>query len=167
MIDLEQYATTYLELKRHLDKPDAVYSCQLVRRGDDYVILRYVSDHSQRVGDVEIAPGTITYALYRAGRGYVTWRMVAPDGRLKGHLFHICKDIQIGKDQVAYLDLMLDLWIDPSGTMQILDREELDVFAKQGVVSQEDMAWIAAGEAEISAGFSEIAAELEALVGGI
>jgi protein associated with RNAse G/E len=156
-----------MELKRHLDKPDAVYSCQLVCRGEGYVVLQYVSDRSQRVGDEEIASGTITYALYKAGSGYVTWRMVEPDGRLKGHLFHICKDIQIGEQQVAYLDLMLDLWIDSSGKWQILDREELEVFAKRGVVSQEDMGWIAAGEAEISAGFSEIAAELEALVAGI
>ena len=154
----------YLEFKRHLDKPDAVYLCELFARGDDYVLLRYVSEREEQVGDVEIMEGAVTYALYREGKGYVAWRMVESDGRLIGHLFHICKGMQIGESQVEYKDLMLDLWFSPAGVKVVLDREELDEFAATGAVSQEDLAWISSQEREINCRYRSIISELEGLV---
>jgi hypothetical protein len=156
----------YLELKRHLDKPDAVYSCELFARGEDFVLLRYVSERSARVGDVEIVKGAITFALYREGHGYVTWRMLEPNGRLIGHLFHMCKDLEVGESQVEYLDLMLDLWFSPGGDQTELDREELEAFAEKGLVSGDDLTWIASKEMEIKEGYCAISNELEAMVAG-
>ena len=156
----------YLELKRHLDKPDVVYSCELFARGEDFVLLRYESERTDWVGEVEIAKGAITFALYREGQGYVTWRMLEPNGRLIGHLFHICKDLEVGESHVEYLDLMLDLWFGPGGDQTELDREELEAFAEKGLVSAEDLAWIASKEMELKEGYCAISNELEAMVAG-
>ena len=35
-----------LEIKRHLNKPDESYLCDLLARGSDYVIVKYVSEMS-------------------------------------------------------------------------------------------------------------------------
>jgi hypothetical protein len=63
-----------LELKRHLNKPDQSYLCDLLTRGSDYVIVKYVSEMSGRVGDVTFDAGSTTFAYYRTGMGYVIWK---------------------------------------------------------------------------------------------
>ena len=156
----------YLELKRHLDKPDAVYSCELSRRGPDFVLLRYISDRTERIGSVEIGVGAITYALYRHGQGFVTWRISGKDGHLLGHLFHICKDLKVGDDQVEYLDLMLDLWFTPDGEQVVLDREDLEAFVEKGLVSPRDLEWIGQQERTLTLGYEGVKRELDELLQG-
>ena len=69
----------FLEIKRHLNKPDEFYTCDLLERGDGFVLLKYVSEKAGRVGPVAFEPGTVTYAFYRTGCGYVLWRMCGPE----------------------------------------------------------------------------------------
>ena len=60
-----------LEIKRHLNKPDETYLCDLLKRGSDYVILKYVSKQPGRVGSVTFEVGSTTFAYYRTGMRYV------------------------------------------------------------------------------------------------
>jgi hypothetical protein len=76
-----------LEVKRHLNKPDQSYLCDLFYRGSGLVVLKYVSDRPGCVGDILFEPWTTTYAIYKAGEGYVLWKMVDPQGTLKGYLW--------------------------------------------------------------------------------
>jgi predicted RNA-binding protein associated with RNAse of E/G family len=69
--------------------------------------------------------------------------MLGPSDDLKGYLFHICRDQRITKDHVEYLDLLLDIWIDVDGQTTILDRDQVEAFALEGVLNREDLAWIA------------------------
>ena len=110
-----------LEIKRHLNKPDESYLCDLLERGRDYIIVKYVSDRSGRVGSVIFNAGSTTYAYYKIGMGYVIWKMFNPNNRLEGYLFHICQDIHVEEDKVKYLDLLLDVWISVEGQITILD----------------------------------------------
>ena len=79
-----------LEVKRHLNKPDQLFLCDLLTRGDDYTVLKYVSEVSGRVGAITFEPGSTTYAYYKTGLGYVLWKMLKPGNLLAGYLFHIC-----------------------------------------------------------------------------
>lgn len=138
-----------LEIKHNLKKPDESYLCDLLERGSNYIVLKYVNERPGRVGNVTFEVGSNTYAYYRTGGGYVLWRMFGADNKLKGHLFHVCRDQQVREDQVEYLDLLLDLWIDLDGQLTILDRVEVDECAAKGLIGEKDLAWIARQEREI------------------
>ena len=153
-----------LELKRHLNKPDESYLCDLLKRGSDYVILKYVSKQPGRVGSVTFEAGSTTFAYYKTGMGYVIWKMVNPGKILKGHLFHICRDQQVHEDRVEYLDLLLDVWIDPEGQMTVLDRDELEVCAQKGVIGERALTWIARQEQEINENCRQIISDFDRLL---
>ena len=153
-----------LEIKRHLNKPDESYLCDLLERGKDSVVLKYVSEQPGRVGHMTFEIGSTTYAYYETGAGYVLWRMVGPDNVLKGHLFHICRDLWVEEDRVEYLDLLLDLWLDADGHMTILDRNEVEACAANGVVGDQDLAWIARQEQEITENCREILSDFDRVI---
>jgi len=152
-----------LEVKRHLNKPDQSYLCDLFHRGGDQIVLKYVSDRPGRVADILFDSGTTTYAIYTTGEGYVLWKMVDPQGNLKGHLFHICRDLEVHQDHVDYLDLLLDVWVDQNGHVSVLDRDELEECALKGVVGQTELAWIEEQEKRIQANWNRMIADLDRL----
>ncbi len=154
----------YREIKRHLDKPDAVFDCESILRARDYVVLKYVNARPGRVGDLEIPAGSVTYGYYRHGAGYVLWKMCDPEARLLGHLFHICRNLKVGDHHVDYVDLMLDLWFDPAGRLTVLDRDELETFRQRDGLSGQDMEWISKQECTISGNFARILEDFDAIL---
>jgi hypothetical protein len=153
-----------LELKRHLNKPDESYWCDLLQSGRDWIVIKYVSDRPGRVGGVAFEAGSTTFAYYRTGMGYVVWKMLTPQQGLVGHLFHICRDQQVQSDRVEYLDLLLDIWIDARGRLTILDRDELQAGVSNGVISQQDLEWIARHQEEITQNWRQIIADFDLLL---
>ena len=148
--------TEILEIKRHLNKPDERYRCTLLHSGDDHMLLKYVSKEPVRLGGKVLKPGSTTYAYYKTGAGFVPWKMCGPDGQLRGYLFHLCRDLQVSRDRVDYVDLLLDIWISPEGSISILDRDELEDCAAKGLVDEKDLAWIARHEKEIRNNWKKI-----------
>jgi hypothetical protein len=140
---------TFVEIKRHLNKPDETYACSLVALEPGHLILRYVSDRQGRVGPILFAAGSITLAHYWVGRGFVGWRMLGPDGALRGHLFHLCRDVRIAPGTVEYLDLLLDIWVDPVGNATVLDQAEVEEGIDLGHLLESDHAWIRAWKRRI------------------
>ena len=135
-----------LEIKHHINKPDQSYLCDLLKRGDDYILIKYVNERPGTVGSVFFDSGSTTYAYYRDGEGYVVWKMINPHNVLEGYLFHICCDLQVREDRVAYLDLLLDIWIDPGGQLKILDRDEVQECVQRGLLGERELEWIARQE---------------------
>jgi hypothetical protein len=153
-----------LELKRHLNKPDESYWCDMLQRGQDWVVIKYVSDRPGRVGAVAFEAGSTTFAYYRTGMGYVVWKMFNPQQALVGHLFHLCRDQQVQSGRVEYLDLLLDIWVDALGRMTILDQDELQACVSSGVVSPQDVDWIAGHQQEITENWRQIIADFDRLL---
>ena len=156
--------TKILEIKRHLNKADESYLCDLLKRNSDWIIVKYVSERPGRVGSVTFDAGSTTFAYYRTGMGYVIWKMLSPGDRLEGYLFHICQDICVEEDKVNYLDLLLDVWIDPAGRITILDRDEVEDCAGKGVIGEEELSWIARQEQEIIANWQQIVSDFNLLL---
>jgi protein associated with RNAse G/E len=48
------------------------------------------------------------------------------DGKLKGWYCNISKPAEITEDEIAYLDLVLDLWVSADGRQTVLDEDELN-----------------------------------------
>ena len=158
----------FCELKRHLDKPDETYLCDLVARGTDWVVLSYVS--KQRLGGrwhVFLPAGSQTLAFYQTDVAHVLWRMCAPSGNLKGHLFHVCRDVQVEERRVSYQDLLLDIWIGSDGVVEVLDREDVDVCYREGKLCEADLKAIAAEEKRIVTHWPVLIREMDALLGDL
>ncbi len=145
-----------LEIKRHFNKPDESYLCDLLKSNSDWILVKYVNERPGRVGAVTFDAGSTTLAYYRTGMGYVIWKMLDPDDRLKGYLFHICQDLHVENDKVKYLDLLLDVWIDPLGQITILDRDEVEDCKAKGVIGDKELMWIARQEQEIVENWNRI-----------
>jgi predicted RNA-binding protein associated with RNAse of E/G family len=127
------------------------------------LVLIYVSDRPGRVGAVLFEVGTTTYAYYRTGGGYVLWKICGPDGQLKGHLFHICREQKVFEDRVEYLDLLLDLWFDPRGRLTVLDRDEVAECAAKGIIGEQDLAWIEQQEKLVTENRARIISDFDRL----
>ena len=153
-----------LEIKRDLNKPDQSYLCDLLKRGNDYIILKYVNEQPGSVASVTFDTGSTTYAFYRNGLGYVVWKMENPHNVLEGHLFHICCDLQVRKNRVVYLDLLLDVWIDPRGQLTILDQDEVQECAETGVIGERELMWIARQEQQIVENWQQIVTDFDRLL---
>jgi predicted RNA-binding protein associated with RNAse of E/G family len=96
--------------------------------------------------------------------GYVIWKMVNPDNRLAGYLFHICRDICLEDDKITYLDLLLDVWIDAEGQITILDRDEVEECEMKGVIGEKELRWIARQEKEITENWKRIISDFNFLL---
>jgi hypothetical protein len=132
------------EIKRHINKPDERYECDLIHLEPDRAVLRYISDRtfaSTRLG-VTFPPGCITIALYWHDRPYVFWGIFTPAGELLGHLVHICRDVEISGGTVSYLDMLLDLWFYPDGRHVVLDENEVAECLQSGLLAENDAAFI-------------------------
>jgi predicted RNA-binding protein associated with RNAse of E/G family len=97
-------------------------------------------------------------------RGYVLWKICGPDGQLKCHLFHICRNLEVREDRAEYLDLLLDLLIDADGQVTVLDWEEVGVCAAKGVIGQQDLAWIARERGEITDNMGRLISDFDVLL---
>ena len=87
-----------------------------------------------------------------------------PHNVLEGYLFHICCDLQVREDRVAYLDLLLDIWIDPGGQLKILDRDEVQECVQSGLLGERELGWIAWQEQQIVANWQHIVADFDRLL---
>jgi len=154
-----------LEVKRHLNKPDETYLCELLMRDNaHFMVLKYVNERAGRVGSVSFEVGAITYACYKSGEGFVLWKMLSPNEHLRGYLFHICRDIKLEEDRVAYMDMLLDVWIDDEGRISVLDRDEVEGCVADGIIGNEEVSWIRRQEKNIIRNWRKIIADFESLL---
>ena len=87
---------SFKEIRLHRGKPPQEFLCHLLHQEKDYLVLRYVNPSSAKINDIHIKKGSITIAHYWKHRNYILWKMKEPDGELKGYLFHISKNTDIG-----------------------------------------------------------------------
>jgi hypothetical protein len=129
----------YLEIKRHKNKPEQQFACELLHREPGYAVLCYSSNEPGLIADIRIAPQATTIAHYWQNRSYVVWRMFDCSGCLIGTLFHICSDVCIHARHLSYDDLLLDIWIAPDNSLRILDEGELQECIDKGLINNAEL----------------------------
>ena len=147
---------SFREIRLHRDKSPQEFLCHLIHKEKDYVVLRYLSPRPATIDDIQIEKGSTTIAHYWQTRNYVLWKFKDPDKGLKGYLFHICTNIEIGENYVKYEDLELDIWCDPDGNATILDQHEVNDSFKRGLISSEEISLIEDQKKEIVNNFQHI-----------
>jgi len=132
----------FKEIRLHKDKPTQEFSCQLLHRENDSVVLYYQVQSHARIKDIKIEKGSSTIAHYWTNRNYVLWKFKGVDHRLLGYLFHVCNKPEIGSTFVRYEDLELDIWFDPAGTAIVLDQDEVNDCCRRGLIDSRELALI-------------------------
>jgi predicted RNA-binding protein associated with RNAse of E/G family len=105
-------------------------------------MVRFRHRQARTVSGFSFAVGSVTYGFFWQGRHYTLYRFVGPDGRLIAHRFDVVDDVRISRRRVEYLDLALDLWVDPQGRVRVEDEDEVADFAARGLLSAERLALI-------------------------
>jgi len=152
---------TIEEEKRHLNKPPERFTCLLLRAEPDHAVLWYCAPRPGAVRDILLPAGTCTIAHYWRTRTYVLWSMLYPGGARAGTLLHLCSDVSLTPERISYLDLIVDIWINPDGAVRILDQDELEACVAAGLVSREEQRRIAAHTDALIAARDRLLAEAE------
>ena len=63
--------------------------------------------------------------------------------------------------------MLLDVWIDQGGELIVLDRDEVDMCAAQGLLDEKDLAWIADQERRIRDDSAKMIAAFDRLIDGL
>jgi len=150
----------FLEIKRHKNKPEQRFACELLHRESGYAVLRYSSNEPGLIADIRIPSGSTTIAHYWHNRSYVAWRMYDSNAYLLGTLFHICSNVCIHDDHLSYDDLLLDIWITPDSNLRVLDENELKTCIDAGFVSDGEQKHIQKARHTILAHYNKIITEL-------
>jgi predicted RNA-binding protein associated with RNAse of E/G family len=148
--------TPFKEIRLHKNKPPQEFLCSLLLRTDDYLVLAFKSPTSTRINNRLIEKGSTTIAHYWSNRNYILWKFRDTNHSLIGHLFHICAEVVFGKSSVTYMDLELDIWIDPDGAATILDQEEVNACCANGFINRYEHSLIVKEKNNILLNFKDI-----------
>ena len=123
------------EIKRHLDGRVERHSLRLVLRRPHLVVALYEFAQGLQADGFTFARGSFTYGFFWKRRPYVMYRMLDRQGQLVANRFDVFEDVRLGERDVSYRDLLLDLWIDAAGVVQIADEDEVDQARRDGKLS--------------------------------
>jgi len=132
----------FTEIRLHKEKPPQEFSCRLLHREKDSVVLYYPVQSPARIKGILIEKGSSTIAHYWTNRNYVLWKFHDAGQRLLGYLFHVSNKTEIGSTFVRYEDLELDIWFDPDGTPIVLDQDEVNDCSRRGLIGPRERALI-------------------------
>jgi predicted RNA-binding protein associated with RNAse of E/G family len=155
---------TITEIKRNIGKPDQTFSCRLLRHGGDRIVISYRSTRPYRAAGLHLPAGTLTLAYYQEQLPYILWKMLGPDEHLIGYYVHLCDDVRITGETVAYRDMMLDIWFFPDGSHRLLDEDELRSARTAGLVDEATVARIFQTAGDLIRRFPVVREGFDALV---
>ncbi len=101
------------------------YPAHVVHRSADAIVLRASWDRAPMdLGFVALEPDDRWTEIFYSDRWYNIFEIRASDDRLKGWYCNITRPAHISDDEVTAEDLALDLWVNPDGSIQVLDEDE-------------------------------------------
>jgi predicted RNA-binding protein associated with RNAse of E/G family len=115
------------ERKRRLDGTVTEFRCEPLRvEPGKRAVVRFVTPADRRLDgtDLTLPAGTVTIGHFWADRSYTVYAFRVA-GAAVGWYCSIADAVTIGADSVEYLDLVVDVLIDPKGTATVLDEDEL------------------------------------------
>jgi hypothetical protein len=128
-------ALDVLEVKRFPKGRKETYRCQALHLSPRLAVLLFPHPSQRRAGGFLFPAGSHTYGFFWARRHYLLYILHGPDGGLIAHRFDVVDEVRLRPGRVEYLDLALDVWVDPSGRAWTEDQEEVAELASQGLLS--------------------------------
>lgn len=99
------------------------------------------------LGCTTFRQGDVFVEFYGWERWYNVFQVARPDGTLKGWYCNVGvpPTLDMPKRELSYVDLALDVWVNPDGTHQVLDEDELEALVRSGACSAEQARGAQAG----------------------
>src|SRR2546426_9564876 len=122
-----QTRATITERKTRLDGSVVEYACEpLVVDVGRRAVVRYVTDQDRSLEgtDLMLRKGTVTIGHFWTDRPYNVYHWL-DGGRTVAFYVSIATDTTIGREAIAYTDLVVDVLLRPSRAIDVLDEEEL------------------------------------------
>lgn len=109
------------------NRETASYRGKLREREPDYISFdtRWTREKLS-LGYVDLIPGEKWIEYYYPGRWYNIFRIGDTEGNLKGFYCNIIKPVMIEKNVLRWIDMALDIWVEPDGSHLLLDEEEFE-----------------------------------------
>ncbi len=101
---------------------------------DGVVLLAYWRMAAKDLGYTVFEPGDRFTEYYFRHRWYNIFDIADAEGRRKGWYCNIAEPAVISEQRIEQVDLLLDVWVDPAGNIQVLDEDE---FAADTTLSNE------------------------------
>ncbi len=122
-----QTNATITERKTRLDGSVVEYVCEpLVVEEGRRAVVRYVTERDRAIEgtDLVLRKGTVTIGHFWTDRPYNVYHWL-DGGRTVAFYVNIATDLTIEPALIAYLDLVVDVLIRPSGALEVLDEDDL------------------------------------------
>jgi len=122
-----QTRATITERKARLDGSVVEYDCEpLVVEEGRRAVVRYVTERDRVIEgtDLVLRKGTVTIGHFWTDRPYNVYHWL-DGGRTVAFYVNIATDTTIEPALIAYLDLVVDVLIRPSGALEVLDEDDL------------------------------------------
>lgn len=148
-----------VEAKHRLDGSVSRYECELVARMPSLLVALFRL--AGRDGPVD------SYGLFWPRRPYLAYHLVprTPGAPVRTR-FDVVRDMRIGADEVAYTDLVLDLWV-RDGVLEWEDEDEVADAEAAGMLGATDRARIEATRALLERRHARIIAEVRDTLAGL
>ena len=116
-----------VERKTRLDGCVVEYPCEsLLVEAGRRAVVRYVTEQDRAIEgtDLVLHTGTVTVGHFWTDRPYNVYHWL-DGGRTVAFYVNIATDTTIEPGLIAYLDLVVDVLIRPSGALEVLDEDDL------------------------------------------
>jgi hypothetical protein len=148
-----------LEIKRFLRGGEETYRCLALDVSPRLAVLLFPHPSERRAGGFFFPAGSRTYGFFWARRHYLLYVLHGPDGGLIAQRFDVVDEVRLRPGRVEYLDLALDVWMDPSGRAWTEDEDEVVELASQSLLLPQRVALIERTKRLLLARHRRIAAE--------
>jgi nicotinamide-nucleotide amidase len=110
----------------------ARYDGDILSRDDHSVVIRAMwTRPTVNLGFVTFERGDVFRETFYNDRWYNVFEVFTPAGIRKGWYADITRPARFTAEQLEWEDLLLDIWMAPDGSMQVLDEDEFAVAAPE------------------------------------
>jgi uncharacterized protein len=103
------------------------YEGEIIERlTDGIIILAYWKHPLKDLDYIRFEPGDRFIEYYYTNRWFNIFDISTANGERKGWYCNIAEPAIIYDDQIKQIDLLLDIWVDPWGTLLLLDEDEFE-----------------------------------------
>jgi len=114
--------------KNHKDEVTWEYEGKLIRREENYAIVEALFNRDDLpFQEIVLKRDDRFVETFYTDKWFNIFEIYdRDDGKIKGWYCNITKPAEISENEIAYSDLILDLWVNAEGKQVVLDEDELE-----------------------------------------
>lgn len=159
-MDMDGKFSQCREVKYHYNGKVSEAECGRVFLEEGMAVMKYYFRTEWKVDELHLGPPMYTFAFYWEDSPYNLYLWYRADGSLDAAYFNVVDSVKLGRGQVEYRDLIVDVLLYPEGSWTVLDRHELTDDMPVDLLE-----YIEAAQAEVEAGGAEIVARARTFLG--